>query len=125
MPHTSPYDARKFLTIDAYHEAQTPEVRGKLEALRCAILEACPEIQETISYNMPAFRLRTNLVYYAVNKNHIGFYPTAEPIRVFAEQLQGFKTSKGAIQFPNDVPLPLQLVQDIVRFRAMKDRKEA
>jgi uncharacterized protein YdhG (YjbR/CyaY superfamily) len=120
----SPYGNRKFESVDAYHDAQEPSVRERLELLRQTIHQAVSGLKETISYNMPAFRMRTNLVYYMVHKNHIGFYPTSEPMRVFAERLSEWKHSKGAIQFPHDKPLPLELVRDIVRFRAAADRKE-
>jgi len=118
----SPYGNEKFKDIDTYHGRQSAEIRLRLDALRQCIHEAVPGLQETISYNMPAFRLRTNLVYYMVHKNHIGFYPTNEPVRVFADRLQDWVHSKGAIQFPHNKPLPLELVRDIVRFRAEADR---
>jgi uncharacterized protein YdhG (YjbR/CyaY superfamily) len=118
----SPYGNRKFKSVDAYHAAQEPSVRERLEMLRQCIHEAVPGLQETISYNMPAFRLRTNLVYYMVHKNHIGFYPTSEPMRVFADRLSEWKHSKGAIQFPHAQDLPFELVRDIVQFRAQNDR---
>jgi len=68
---------------------------------------------------MPAFKQNENLVYFAVAKNHYGFYPTSKPIEVFKKQLdeKGFSYSKGSIQFPIDKPFPVKLIQDIVKFR--------
>lgn len=120
----SPYGSRKFDSIDDYHSVHEPAVRERLELLRQCIHSAVPGLQETISYNMPAFRLRTNLVYYAVHKHHIGFYPTAGPMIAFAERLKDFRHSKGAVQFPHDQPLPLDFVEDMVRFRALEDREK-
>lgn len=49
---------------------------------------------------MPTFYLNGNLVHYAINKNHLGFYPAPNAIEAFKEHLNEYKTSKGAIQFP-------------------------
>jgi len=98
---------------------QTPE-NAKPHFLRMyqAVKTACPEATETISYGMPAFKLRTNLCYFTTHKNHIGFYPTGSGIAAFKEQIPPFKFSKGAIQFPYNQALPENLIQKIVQFRA-------
>jgi uncharacterized protein YdhG (YjbR/CyaY superfamily) len=66
---------------------------------------------------MPAFKQNGVLVYFAAFKNHIGFFPTAQGIEAFKDKLAAYKTSKGTIQFPFDRPLPLELIEEIVRFR--------
>ncbi len=104
-------------SIDQYIKSCPDDVKVKLEQLRKTILKAAPKVEEKISYGMPAFYFYENLVYFAVNKNHIGFYPTASPIVVFKEQLKKYKTSKGAIQFPIDEALPLKLIAEIVKHR--------
>lgn len=113
----SPYGKIKFTSIDEYHSLQTPEIQEKLNELRAIINEVAKDCTETISYNMPAFKFKKVLVYYAINKNHIGFYPTSQPIITFEEELKPYKTSKGAIQFPLDITLPKELIQRIVKFR--------
>lgn len=113
----SPYGNIKFTSIDEYHSLQTTEIQEKLNELRVIIKEVAKECTETISYNMPAFKLYKVLVYYAAYKNHIGFYPTSQPIIAFEEELKPYKTSKGAIQFPLDKALPKELIQRIVKFR--------
>jgi uncharacterized protein YdhG (YjbR/CyaY superfamily) len=65
------------------------------------------------------------LVYFAAYKNHIGFYPTSSPMKVFAEELLAYKTSKGAIQFPLDKPIPATLVKKIVKYRMEEDAMKA
>ena len=70
---------------------------------------------------MPAFKQKRVLVYYAAYKNHIGFYPTSQPIITFQEDLLHFKTSKGAIQFQLNQPLPKDLIQRIVKLRIEAD----
>jgi uncharacterized protein YdhG (YjbR/CyaY superfamily) len=116
----SPYGTLKFKTIDEYHASLAPHIKPILEGLRNTIKQAAPKAEEVISYNMPAFKLNGILVYYAAYKTHIGFYPTAQPIVVFKEELKTYKTSKGAIQFPIDKPLPNTLIKKIVKYRVMQ-----
>ncbi len=106
-----------FATIDDYHALVPAEVRRLLDILRKAIRSAAPDAEEVISYNMPGFRWNGMLVWYAANKHHIGFYPSASPLVVFKDELTPYKTSKGAIQFPLDRPIPVALVKKIVKYR--------
>lgn len=115
----------KFKTIDEYHSQFSGDIRNKLDEMRKAIQSAAPKAKEEISYNMPAFRQDKVLVYYAAAKEHIGFYPTPNPIRIFKDDLAGYQTSKGAIQFPIDKKIPVTLVKKIVRFRVLEDSEKA
>lgn len=103
--------------ITAYINGFPQPVKGKLLELRNIIRAAVPEAEECISYGMPALKWHKVLVYYAGWKSHVGFYPTSEPIRVFARELLPFKTSKGAVQFPLDAPLPEALITRMILFR--------
>ncbi len=107
------------LTINDYIQLQEKDKQAGLEKIRVAIKKVAPKATECISYQMPAFKQDTVLVYFAVAKNHFGFYPTAKPIEVFKTQLdeKGYRYSKGAIQFPIDKPIPLKLIQEIVKYR--------
>lgn len=107
--------------IEAYILLQPEEIRPLLRKMWQIIKKAAPKATEIISYGMPAFRLNKNLVYFAGYKKHIGFYPTSNPIKIFADKLTVYKTSKGAIQFPVDKPLPVKLITDIVKFRIKED----
>lgn len=114
---------QKFGDIDEYHALQPSDIREKLEELRQAIKKAAPMATETISYGMPAFRQNKILVYYALNKEHIGLYPTPNPIVHFSNELKKYSTSKGVIRLPVDQPLPLTLIEKIVKFRLDEDAK--
>ncbi len=108
---------RKFDSIDDYIERFPPEIQAILKELREAIREAAPEAEEKISYQMPTFFLKGNLVYFAAYENHIGLYPAPSGIEAFGNELNAYKSGKGSIRFPIDEPLPLELIKRIVRFR--------
>ena len=107
----------KFSTIDEYIAAQDENKKPVLQQFRKIIKAAAPKAEEVISYGMPAFKQGSVLVYFAAMKEHYGFYPTTKPIEVFKDKLKAYKTSKGAIQFPADNPLPEKLITEIVKYR--------
>src|SRR4030042_1459121 len=103
--------------VDDYIAGFSEEIRVILTKLRKVIREAAPDASETISYQMPTFKLNGNLVHFAAFKKHIGFYPTPSAITAFAKELASYKTSKGALQFPYDKPIPYELIKEITKFR--------
>lgn len=110
-------EKKKISTIDEYISTFPNEIQSKLEQVRHAIKEAAPEAIEAISYQMPTFKLNGNLVHFAGYKHHIGLYPMPDAINHFKEDLGKYKTSKGAIQFPLDEEMPIDLIKRIVEFR--------
>jgi len=114
----------KMETIDEYITAQPLEKRASLEKIRSIIQKAAPKATEVISYGMPAFKQDGILVYFAAFKNHYGFFPTASPIVIFKKELLPYKTSKGAIQFPTDKPIPIKLIQAIVKLRITQNKEK-
>jgi uncharacterized protein YdhG (YjbR/CyaY superfamily) len=104
-------------TIDQYIQQFPNDIREKLAELRNVILNAAPEAIEKISYKMPAFHWKENLIYFAAYKNHIGIYPTSKPIEHFKEELKNYKCSKGAIQITLNQEIPVELIKKIVAFR--------
>jgi uncharacterized protein YdhG (YjbR/CyaY superfamily) len=114
----------KIETIDEYISAQPLEKRAGLEKIRSIIQKAAPKATEVISYGMPAFKQDGILVYFAAFKNHYGFFPTASPIVIFKKELVPYKTSKGAIQFPTDKPIPIKLIQAIVKLRIIQNKEK-
>ncbi|MCR8847052.1 DUF1801 domain-containing protein [Rossellomorea sp. SC111] len=116
---------KSFATIDEYI-AQFPEnVQEHLQSLREVIRETVPEAQEKISYQMPTFALHGNLVHFAAYKNHIGFYPTPSGINAFKDKMTGYKTAKATVQFPQDEPMPYELIQKIVKFRVAENKEKS
>lgn len=115
---------KKFHNIDEYISTFPKNIQDILEKMRKVIQEAAPEAEEAISYGMPTFKLNGNLVHFAAYKNHIGFYPTPSGIEAFKEEISGYKSSKGAVQFPLDKPIPYDLVEKMVIFRVQENLKE-
>lgn len=104
-------------TIDDYIAGFPPDIQTILQTIRRTIQQVAPEAQETISYQIPTFTLKGNLVHFAAFTNHIGFYPTPTGIAAFAEALSGYKGNKGSVQFPLNQPIPYDLIRAIVQFR--------
>lgn len=114
-----------FTSIDEYIAAFPEGVKDLLEEMRAVIKDAAPEAQEKISYQMPTFFLKGNLVHFGAFKNHIGFYPAPNGIAEFEQELSTYQRSKGAVQFPMDKPLPKELITRIVKFRVQENLKKA
>ncbi|MED3691576.1 DUF1801 domain-containing protein [Peribacillus butanolivorans] len=114
-----------FKSIDEYILQFPHEVQEKLKRLRKVIKESAPEAEEKISYQMPTFVLHGNLVHFAAYKKHIGFYPTSSGIAAFEHEFSEYKSSKGAVQFPLEKPMPYELISEIVKFRVAENIKKA
>lgn len=108
-------------TIDEYIAGFPADVREILQKIRMTIQEAAPEAQEKISYQMPTFYLKGNLVHFAAFKEHIGFYPVPTGIEKFKKELSVYKQGKGSVQFPLDRPIPYGLITKIVKFRVKEN----
>jgi uncharacterized protein YdhG (YjbR/CyaY superfamily) len=106
-----------YSSIDDYIQAFPAEIRQKLVEIRSLIRQLVPEAEEKISYRLPTFYLNGNLVHFGAFSSHIGFYPTSSGIEKFKSELSQYKHSKGAVQFPLDEALPVDLITRIVRFR--------
>jgi len=111
--------------IDKYIAKFPVKSRIVMERLRTIIKKAAPKAEEVISYQMPAYKINGMLVYFAGYKRHLGFYPTSSGIREFNHEFKDYKWSKGAVQFPLDEPLPVKLIQRMVKFRLKEDAARA
>ena len=114
-----------FRSIDEYIATFPEDIQTHLEAVRTTIKAAAPDAEERISYAMPAFALNGILVYFAGHKNHIGFYPTSSGIEAFKDELSIYEHTKGAVRFPLNQPLPLDLIRKIVQFRVAENLNNA
>lgn len=108
-------------TIDEYIAGFPADVQDVLQKIRMTIHEAAPEATEKISYQMPTFYLKGNLVHFAAFREHIGFYPVPTGIEKFKKELSVYKQGKGSVQFPLDQPMPYDLITKIVKFRVKEN----
>ena len=103
--------------IDEYIAGFPQSVQETLHKLRAIVREVAPDAEEALKYRMPTFVLRENLVHFAAFENHIGFYPTPSAIEAFKNELKGYKSAKGSVQFPHGQPVPFALIKKMVQFR--------
>ena len=117
--------AKKFETIDEYIESFPENVQDILEELRDTIRKTAPGVAESISYQMPTFKLdRKRLAYFSAWKNHIGFYSIPVGDAAFRKELSPYSGEKGSLRFPMDKPVPYDLVKKIVMFRMREIRQK-
>ena len=109
------------MTIQEYIHTQDSTIQPRLLAIYDTIRTAIPDALERLSWGMPTFWKGRNIIHFASAKKHIGLYPGPEAIEAFADQLAGYKTSKGAIQLPNSKELPMELIAEIARWSFEKN----
>jgi len=111
--------------IDEYIAGFPDDVQEKLQEIRMTIRQAAPDAEEKISYQVPTFYLKGNLVHFAAFKHHIGFYPTPTGTEKFQKELAAYKVAKGTARFPLDKPIPFALITEIVKFRVTENLQKA
>lgn len=104
-------------TVDAYIAKYPPAVQDLLQRVRDTIHSAAPDATERISYGIPTYTMGQNVIHFGAGKNHIGLYPGADGVLIFAEKTTAYRTSKGAIQLPLDAPIPYDLIREITEYR--------
>jgi uncharacterized protein YdhG (YjbR/CyaY superfamily) len=108
--------APKTKTIDDYMAPFPEEVRGRLQLIRMKVREMAPEAKEAISYGIPTFKLNdTYLVYFGGWKDYISMYPLPEGNPEFDAAIEPYRAAKATVRFPHKEPLPLPLIETIVR----------
>src|SRR5260370_33111088 len=112
-----------FKSVDEYIATFPEATRAILQRVRRTIRKAVPTADEVISYQIPAYKLRgARVIYFAGWKEHFSLYPaTATLVKAFKEEITPYKVSKGTIRFPLYKPVPLKLIDRIVKFRANED----
>lgn len=118
---------RKPDTIDEYLANVEPHHRKTLQEIRRTIHAAVPNVEECISYGLPAFRLNGRvLVFLGAWTNHCALYPgSAATLKKFRNELKNFQTSKGTIRFSPDRPLPVALVKDLIKTRIAENNNRS
>jgi uncharacterized protein YdhG (YjbR/CyaY superfamily) len=110
-------DRPAFSTVDEYIASFPAEVQTLLNQIRKTILDAAPGASEKISWGMPTFWLKKNLIHFAAFKKHIGIYPGDLSLLPFQDRLSAYSVSKGGVRLPLDKPIPFELIAEITRYR--------
>jgi uncharacterized protein YdhG (YjbR/CyaY superfamily) len=114
------------VSVDAYIESQPEPAQEKLQQIRSLIKKQVPAAEETISYDIPAYKLEGRiLIYFAGFLKHVSIYPAPRSHPSFKEALEPYKGGKGTVQFVLDKPLPVTLIKNIIRFRAAETKAAA
>jgi uncharacterized protein YdhG (YjbR/CyaY superfamily) len=111
--------------VDAYIAKQPSAVQPVLQRVRRTIRKVLPKAEETVSYQIPAYKLHGQyVVYFAAWKQHWSLYPVTEPVRsALGSDLASHELSKGTVRFPLADPVPAKLVERIVRELAIAAEK--
>lgn len=104
--------------IDDYLKNIPADQKAELERIRTIVKDMVPDAEETIGYGMPVFKVKGKYLIGMCNfKDHLSIFPGSEAIEVLAEQIKGYKTAKGTVQFTLENPLPEEVIRHIVQFR--------
>ena len=104
-------------TFEEYFLQFEKSIQAILQKTRKTIQQAAPQAIEVIKYGMPTFYQEGNLVHFAANKKHLGFYPSPSGLKAFETEVNKYNNSKGAVQFPYNQPIPYHLIAQITQFR--------
>ena len=109
-----------FKSIDEYIATQPKAAQVTLKRIRATIRKAVPQAEETISYQIPAFKLHGRIMmYFAAWREHYSIYPSSDRlVAAFKKELAPYDLDKGTIRFPIDGPIPMTLIEGIARFQA-------
>jgi len=109
-----------FDSVDDYIDAQPMSSRKVLERVRATIRRAIPKAEETISYGIPTYKVDgAVVVYFAGWKKHYSLYPVSASVLAECSDVEGSYTlEKSTIRFPLGEPVPVGLIECIVKVRA-------
>jgi len=113
--------ARKAPTNVTTYIAGFPRpVQTILKRVRSIVRKSVPGAEESISYQIPTYKLHGRpVVYFAAFKEHYSVYPSnTRLVAAFKDKLAGYEMSKGTIRFPLSEPVPVKLIEGIAKFRA-------
>jgi uncharacterized protein YdhG (YjbR/CyaY superfamily) len=109
----------KFASVDDYLAAQPPANREILERVRATIRKALPGAQESISYQIPTYKIDgSTAIYFAGWKEHFSIYPATQTLLAdLRDDLASYKIAKGTIRFELADPVPVKLIARIAKHR--------
>lgn len=114
-----------FQSVDQYLATLPESTQTVLAQVRSTIRKALPRADETISYQIPAYKQHgTTVLWFAGWKAHFSLYPASTRlVAAFKEELAPYAISKGTIRFPLSEPVPIKLISRIAKFRLQEIAK--
>lgn len=103
-----------FDDIDSYIAHADPAARAALQEIRKLVQQLVPHATETISYQMPAFKVTKTFVYFAAFKKHIGMYPPVKNDAALRQELAPYANATGNLRFELGEALPHALIGRVV-----------
>jgi uncharacterized protein YdhG (YjbR/CyaY superfamily) len=115
-----------FQSIDEYIAACPPDSQDYLRQIRKLIRSLVPDAKEKISYQIACFELNgMNLIHFAGWKKHVSLYPVPAGSEAFERQIKPYVSDKGTVKFPLDEPLPIKLIERVVKLHLVVNKKKA
>jgi uncharacterized protein YdhG (YjbR/CyaY superfamily) len=115
----------KIKSIDEYIANFDAEIQKTLNELRSFIKSEVPEATEKISYGMPTFYLKGNLVHFAAFKDHYGFFPSPSGIDEFEKELSPYRSGKGTLRFSFKEQIPWDILKKVIRYRVEENLRKS
>ena len=108
----------KISSVDDYLNELPDDIYSALENIRQIIKFLVPDVEETISYQVPSYKHKGMLVGFGASKDHCSFFVMSSTLlKDFEEDIKDFDTSTGTIRFTPDKPIPNDLITRIVMAR--------
>jgi uncharacterized protein YdhG (YjbR/CyaY superfamily) len=110
------------MTVDEYIAGFPEYVQNRMRTLRSIIRDEAPDATEGIGYGMASYKLNGNLVHFAAFAQHIGLYGAYPDDGSLRETCAAYLAGKGTLRFRHDQDLPVELIRELVRRRAIAQR---
>ena len=116
----------KYTSINEYILTLPENAQNAMGEIIATIKAKVPNAEEHISYNMPAFKVNGEyFVHFSAWKNHIGMYPIPAGNEAFQKQIEPYRSAKSSLNFPLDKPIPIKLIEKVIKFRVAENLKSA
>ena len=116
----------KFTSINEYVSTLPENAQKAMSEIIATIKAKVPNAEEHISYNMPAFKVNGEyFIHFSAWKNHIGMYPIPAGNEAFQKQIELYRSAKSSLNFPLDKPMPIKLIEKVIKFRIAENLKDA
>ena len=116
----------KFTSISEYVSTLPENAQKAMGEIIATIKANVPDAEEHISYNMPAFKVNGEyFIHFSAWKNHIGMYPIPAGNEAFQKQIEPYRSAKSSLNFPLAQPMPIKLIEKVIKFRISENLKSA